>query len=781
MSFGKKIILSILILILLFALALIPIFRFAKQQPEGVRISHRETGLLIETLGRLQDDEKGAILDALAQEINKQREGDLTYAEFLSIVRILEEGGLITREDEAFPIALTESLEEIYKNEFFLLKEHWYSFFDSVCGMLDPAGRIRTIEYLVLGNTSNVKTQSGDPLEEEAVFTSEGTVKTSLTLPEACYYTKASYVVCEERIIGWREISEEGAVLSNTWIMEAGGDHVMVFFANHEITLPCALQEEMRETVADLIFRNGSLEEIKRKDNRITGKVLKVGEKEIEIEGAGIFPLADEVQYYRLYDPLATVEKEEIRLGYSFSDFVVEDGTIQAGLLVKDETMETIRVLIKTSGFGGYFHEEIVLRSDVECEILSLSSGEGEVQSASIPAGESISFTVDSPYFIGNRIVIRPKALTGKLYLTNIERNHQGQGYRGCLELEKRQEGILAVNEVLLEEYLYAVVPSEMPSSYPEEALQAQAVCARTYAYDKMLHSSLADYGAHVDDSTSFQVYNNILENVNTTKAVKETRGELLYSPDGLAETYYYSTSGGFGTSDAIWNPQGNHVLPYLGAKEMTVSGESFSENGAVDLQQEEVFRSFMGTTHRHHFEAEEGWYRWTYETDGMEHIWENLKKRQEKDGAHILTKTEEGSFESGSTLPEEGVIRSMEVTRRGEGGSVEEILLTTDTGEILVQREMNVRALLADGTSPVRLQNGNTYDCKGLLPSAFFYLDPVTQEEKVTGYRLTGGGFGHGVGMSQNGAKHLANQGKSSDEILTFYFTGCWTEKVYE
>ena len=97
------------------------------------------------------------------------------------------------------------------------------------------------------------------------------------------------------------------------------------------------------------------------------------------------------------------------------------------------------------------------------------------------------------------------------------------------------------INELLLEEYLYAVVPSEMPASYPLEALKAQAVCARTYAYARILHAGLPEYGAHVDDSTAFQVYNNILENAQTTKAVRETKGELLWYGQELADTYYYS------------------------------------------------------------------------------------------------------------------------------------------------------------------------------------------------------------------------------------------------
>lgn len=118
--------------------------------------------------------------------------------------------------------------------------------------------------------------------------------------------------------------------------------------------------------------------------------------------------------------------------------------------------------------------------------------------------------------------------LTGKLTLKNVGRSQGIPSYRGALELLDTEEGIIVINEVLLEEYLYSVVPSEMPSKYPGEALKAQAVCARTYAYGHMEHAGYPQYGAHVDDSTSYQVYNNILEQESTSAAVKETYGQLL-------------------------------------------------------------------------------------------------------------------------------------------------------------------------------------------------------------------------------------------------------------
>ena len=85
-------------------------------------------------------------------------------------------------------------------------------------------------------------------------------------------------------------------------------------------------------------------------------------------------------------------------------------------------------------------------------------------------------------------------------------------------------------------------MPSEMPSFYPLEALKAQAVCARTYAWKQIKEKKLEAYGADVDDSVNYQVYNNIGREKNTTQAVKETKGRILSQHGEPIEAYYFST-----------------------------------------------------------------------------------------------------------------------------------------------------------------------------------------------------------------------------------------------
>ena len=68
-------------------------------------------------------------------------------------------------------------------------------------------------------------------------------------------------------------------------------------------------------------------------------------------------------------------------------------------------------------------------------------------------------------------------------------------------------------------------------------------------------------------------------------------------------------------------------------------------------------------------------------------------------------------------------------------------------------------------------LQDGSDAPDLGMLPSAFFYLTPEYDGKKLKGYTLTGGGYGHGNGMSQNGAKHMAEAGYKCKDILRHYY----------
>ena len=121
------------------------------------------------------------------------------------------------------------------------------------------------------------------------------------------------------------------------------------------------------------------------------------------------------------------------------------------------------------------------------------------------------------------RISITTVNKEDKITILNVNKSYGNPSYRGDIEIALYDEGLVIINEVPIEEYLYAVVPSEMPVRFGVEALKVQAVCARSYAYKQLMNNSYGKYGAHVDDSVNFQVYNNVEEKEDSIRAVKGT------------------------------------------------------------------------------------------------------------------------------------------------------------------------------------------------------------------------------------------------------------------
>ncbi len=598
-------------------------------------------------------------------------------------------------------------------------------------------------------------------------------------------------------------------VLSNVWIMELEDDGLLVFqdgesvlYAYGMISLknrrgqPSSQRVFMpdmsvREQVADVVLTDGRVTEVIPKTDKINGKILSADEEGIEVEGYGRIPLSPDYKGYRLYDSLAMCTVRDIFFGYNFTDLCIYDGKVCGILMAKEETMEYIRVLIKASDYSDTLHTQPVFTCDTGYTVRFGSYD--ELQSEHHEAGEEVSIDMESSYFVSDRVWVVPDVLTGRIAIKNCSRSQGTPSYRGQLELLRTDEGIAVVNEVQLEEYLYSVVPSEMPAKYPPEALKAQAICARTYAYGCMKHAGYPGYGAHVDDSTSYQVYNNILEQASTTTAVKETYGQLLFAEDGsLTGAYYYSTSCGVGSDAAVWKSSTSPELPYLRAKALNrtemkqvveTSGDNVSEGEPLgeQLRDEAAFEAFITAKNKDDFEVEESWYRWSYQVEKLdtERMLEVLKKRYAANPKLVLTL---GDREYVSVEPEElDEITDIYVESRGSGGVAEELVIKTKTQQIKVISEHNIRYVLNNGVSKVVRQDGKGVSSPTLLPSGFFIIKTSKDQGSVVGYTLTGGGFGHGVGMSQNGAKAMAESGYTAGDILLFFYENCAIKNIYQ
>lgn len=427
---------------------------------------------------------------------------------------------------------------------------------------------------------------------------------------------------------------------------------------------------------------------------------------------------------------------------------------------------KNIRVLLKNSDYGSIYHPEVIVSSD---KVLKITEGEEVKQ---VATGEAFSLkweketegnTVEKNEEVAGEAGSNTNKLLlegGKLSVASISRGQSMPVYEGKLEIYSTDQGYVLVNEVDFETYVKGVIPGEMPASYEEEALKAQAVCARTYAYMKLKgEESYPEYGANLDDSVQYQVYKSQQGNERTDRAVEETKGEILTYQGGIAATYYFSTSWGYTTGMDAWLKED---IPYL----TTVAiGE------AEELSDfEEAFRNPKGTF----YEETEPWYRWQLVIDctkNKETLFNHLtEKKKENPGAVLIWKEEDKAYVEGTpeTIDQ---IRNMEVTKRGSGGVACTLEITTDKQKIQVSGQHTIRQLLAFPDNQIVRQDGSVIKNFGLLPSGFFILEMEKEEEAVKNLKLTGGGFGHGAGMSQNGANQMAKLGRNYQEILSFFY----------
>lgn len=367
------------------------------------------------------------------------------------------------------------------------------------------------------------------------------------------------------------------------------------------------------------------------------------------------------------------------------------------------------------------------------------------------------------------RVVITNQE-TGGIYHKNADTWENRNDYRGVIEIVEESEGFVVINELPIEEYLYSVVPSEMPATYPIEALKAQAICARTYAYLHVMSPGYPEWNAHVDDSTAYQVYHSVGEQETTTKAVNETQRQVLFAPgeQELAQTYYYSTSCGYGSDAHVWRTKYSDCYPYIQSRHI---------NAGDELQEpldEKAFEAYLDSVNELDYEVNESWYRWDYSVEDLnrEHMEKVLQKRYAANEKLVLTKV--GSDFVSQPIEKLGNVTDLQICKREAGGVADELLIYADTGTYKVITELNIRYVLNDGCSPVNRQDGVRVEMNSLLPSGFIVLKPVREDEYVTGYQIRGGGFGHGAGMSQNAAKAMANAGMCAEEILSFFFENC-------
>ena len=572
----------------------------------------------------------------------------------------------------------------------------------------------------------------------------------------------------------------------NVLITQAGEGKLQLFVGGVSRSFSWARADASeRELCADVTVQDGTLVQVTEKPEQITEKVLRVTEDGVELADSGWLPFAEDVRFYKGYGSPEMQTAEDVLVGYQFERFTIEDGAVCAAVMTQTFHAENIRVLLRTDGFAGLFHENVQITGLGDYYVFYGRKQEFH------SAGEQVSFSVGDPCFTSGRVIVKPVETDAGLRLDSLRREAGVPIYPGTLELNVQEDGITLVNEVRLDTYLERVVPSEVSSAYSMEALKAQAICARTYGWLQIRQNALRRYGAHVDDSENFQVYNNLPESEKTSAAVQETYGQVLSYEGTVVPAYYFSTSWGSTTDPSIWGGQTDSI-PYLHPVTVTASGFA-KEAGATgatdapDLREEDVFRQALATEDGDAFEKNCTWFRWSTDAT-LEQLTESLQtalpERIALDPAHIRVQ----DVKSGEWLTEEqmetqtdlGMLESMEVLQRVGGGSVQKMKFTGEKQIVIAEGQSNIRRLLGCFDAIYETETGAVQAGRELLQSSFFWLEERKQDGSLTGYRIHGGGKGHGLGMPQNAMRAMGESGYTAEEILGFFYPGTELENVY-
>ena len=192
-----------------------------------------------------------------------------------------------------------------------------------------------------------------------------------------------------------------------------------------------------------------------------------------------------------------------------------------------------------------------------------------------------------------------------------------------------------------------------------------------------------------------------------------------------------------------------------------------------VDLSTETAFRQFLQDTKQLTYDSDSPWYRWTVFLS-YEHMTktvnQTLADRYKAQPEAIQTKTATGSYES-IPISSIGTVKQVQVLERGTGGLITKLQIVGTKQTVQIEKEYNIRALLAPKNNVVVRNDSSEVGNLTLLPSAFFAFQEG-EKDGEKGIWIYGGGNGHGVGMSQTGVRAMAANGYLYDEILKHYYS---------
>jgi len=662
----------------------------------------------------------------------------LSFGQAQSLLRLLEkEATLADIAEPSLPISYALWVE-LYKQ---LLEGL------SAYRTIYEAFGISSLDIIVLATSANSPLPAGHLISDRGPLSHGG-----LTM-DAYIDRQLRVLVRDQEIIALSALLSERPTLRNAYIVEASQEGIRLFAGGAERFFYS--QAEVSGVIADVIIKDGQALSVVPLEEEISGTLLRISDSGLELSGA-FLPLSQDFKVYDVSE--GTVRRRSqanLIVGTNAARFFVRDGVAQAGLITHREFPEQIRVVIGTSNFAGLVHNSLSITSTGDFWVTAGASDADRL--AELASGQRFTISdIENTDLFGYPRLFFHTAPEDRLQLTGLGRHNTNPRYRGVIEVAREPGGYSVVNVLCLEEYLYAVVPSEMPSGYGLEASKVQAVTARSFAVHQVMANRFHALGGNIDDSVMSQVYNNIAENDISIEAVEATRGLVLWYGDQVVQANFFSTSAGMtANSGEVW--AFGQVFPGATPTFLRARPQGINNMPSSLSNEAQAAAFFRRRDFPEAYDSHSPWFRWYVEMTAAE-IAASVNAR------HSV-----------------GNLEALQVVSRGEGGNIMELKVIGDKAEVVIVTEFNIRNALrparaADGERdiPLRRGDGSVLLNHSMLPSAFFSFEKQFDEEGVLEtVFFFGGGHGHGVGMSQNGVRGMVERGYGFEDILAHFYPG--------
>ena len=305
---------------------------------------------------------------------------------------------------------------------------------------------------------------------------------------------------------------------------------------------------------------------------------------------------------------------------------------------------------------------------------------------------------------------------------------HEDQEFAGTLEIRHNPDGTqTAINTIDLEDYLCSVISSEMNANSPMELLKAHAIISRSWAIRAMENPN--HEGFHVCADDHCQRYEGLRRmNERAVEAVRATAGQVLMYDGKVCDCRYHKCCGG---KTEIWSTCWEDIdVPYIRSVECPYCNPAYIRKSAQGIS---VLRTSLND--------------YDQETTDF-HDWQ-VSYTAEELGEIIQSKS---GIDFGSIL-------DIVPLKRGASGRIYQLKIVGSKHTEIIGKELKIRLWLS----------------RSCLYSSWFDV-----EKGSSSFVLRGHGWGHGAGLCQIGAAVMAAEGKTYEEILSYYYRGAALQHIH-